>query len=129
MKKQNSFGGVAISGLVNIWHSLYDTEKQQQIIAGLTLKVIDRLAKRDSVNYSQEDKKSYFTLNTQELKIELDELILEEAIIPYLRTLFSEPYMDEDGNLAGVIVDNKSGRGIKGRYFIEATFFFSLKFG
>lgn len=122
IEKQNSFGGVATSGLVNIWHSLFDTEKKKQIIAGLTLEAIERLSKRDAVIYSQNDKKGHFTLNTQELKIELDELILESKIIPCLHTLFSEPQIDENGKLTGVIVDNKSGRGIiKARYFIDAT--------
>jgi len=122
IEKQNSFGGVATNGLVNIWHSLYDTEKKKQIIAGLTMEVIDRLSKRDAVIYSREDKKGHFTLNTQELKIELDEMVMETGIIPYLHTLFSEPSFDAEGHLAGIIVDNKSGRGIiKARYFIDAT--------
>ena len=122
IEKQNAFGGVATSGLVNIWHSLFDTEKKKQIIAGLTLEVIDRLSKRDAVICSQEDKKGSFRLNTQELKIELDELVVESGIIPYLHTLFSEPYIGEDGLLAGIVVDNKSGRGIiKAKYFIDAT--------
>jgi hypothetical protein len=122
VEKQNAFGGVATSGLVNIWHSLFNTEANTQIIAGLTFEVIERLAKRNAVVYSDENKKGYFTLNTQELKIELDELVLESKIIPYLHTLFSEPYIDKDGKLAGVIVDNKSGRAIiKAKYFIDAT--------
>ncbi len=122
IEKQNSFGGVATSGLVNIWHSLFDTEKLKQIIAGLTLEVTDRLAKRDAVIYSQEDKRGYFTLNTQELIIELDELVIESGIVPYLHTLFSEPYINDHGILSGVIIDNKSVRGIiKAKYFIDAT--------
>lgn len=88
VEKQNAFGGVATSGLVNIWHSLFNTEASKQIIAGLTSEVIDRLAKRDAAICSSEDRKGYFTLNTQELKIELDELVLESGITPYFHTLF-----------------------------------------
>jgi hypothetical protein len=122
VEKQNAFGGVATSGLVNIWHSLFNTEANKQIIAGLTAEVIGRLEKRDGAVNSRQNKTGAYTLNTQELKIELDELILEHKITPYLHTLFSEPYLDEDGKLAGVIVDNKSGRAIiKARYFIDAT--------
>lgn len=121
VEKQNSFGGVATSSLVNIWHSLYDTEGKQQIIAGLTKEVIDRLALRKAVNVSSNPSSAY-TFNSQELKMELDELVLEEGIHPYLHTLFSEPYLNEKGELAGVIIDNKSGRGIiKAKYFIDAT--------
>jgi len=122
IEKQNAFGGVATNGLVNIWHSLYNTEKNKQIIAGLTYEVIERLAKRDAIIYGREDRRSHFTLNTQELKIELDELIFESKITPYFHTLFSEPYFDSNGNLEGVIIDNKSGRGIiRAKYFIDAT--------
>jgi hypothetical protein len=122
VEKQNAFGGVATSALVNIWHSLFNTEANKQIIAGLTSETIERLSKRDLVTNSKKDKTGPWTLNTQELKIELDELVLESGIKPYLHTLFSEPFLDQDGKLAGVIVDNKSGRGIiKARYFIDAT--------
>jgi hypothetical protein len=122
VEKQNAFGGVATNGLVNIWHSLYNTEKNRQIIAGLTHEVIDRLNKREAVVYAQKDKKSHFTINTQELKIELDELVMESGITPYLHSLFSEPYLDSGGKLKGVIIDNKSGRGIiRAKYFIDAT--------
>lgn len=49
-------------------------------------------------------------------------MIIENGIHPFLHTLFSEPYLDDDGKLAGIIVDNKSGRGIiKAKYFIDAT--------
>jgi hypothetical protein len=99
-----------------------NTEYNKQIIAGLTLEVMDRLSKRDAVIRSSENASRGFTFNSQELKIELDELVLESEIIPYLHTLFSEPYLDKNGKLAGVIVDNKSGRGIiKARYFIDAS--------
>ena len=65
---------------------------------------------------------SAYTFNSQELKIELDELVLESGIHPYLHTLFSEPCLDESGKLVGIVIDNKSGRGIiKAKYFIDAT--------
>lgn len=52
----------------------------------------------------------------------MDEFVFESGIIPYLHTLFSEPYYDKNGDLTGVVVDNKSGRGIiKARYFVDAT--------
>jgi hypothetical protein len=122
IEKQNAFGGVATSGLVNIWHTLHDTEFNKQIIAGMTVEVTNRLKKRDAVKNSRPDGKGHFTLNTQELKIELDELVQESNITAYLHTLFSEPLPEDNGKLTGVIVDNKSGRGIiKAKYFIDAT--------
>ena len=122
VEKQNAFGGVATSSLVNIWHSLYDTEFKKQIIAGLTEETMDRLKKRKAVVIKDNSPSSYFTFNSQELKIELDELVIESGVHPFFHTLFSEPYLDRDGKLTGVIVDNKSGRGIiKAKYFIDAT--------
>jgi hypothetical protein len=122
IEKQNAFGGVATNAMVNIWHSLLDTEFKQQIISGLTEETMDRLSIRQAVVKSGKSESAGFTFNSQELKIELDEMVVENGIHPYLHTLFSEPWFDKDGNLAGVIVDNKSGRGIiKAKYFIDAT--------
>ncbi len=130
IEKQNAFGGVATNAMVNTWHSLSNTDFTRQIIAGLTLEVLERLKKRDAMidsGRNPEDKKIYRsqeikTFNSQELKIELDELVLESGIQPYLHTLFSEPVLGPDGELVGVVVDNKSGRGIiKARFFIDAT--------
>ena len=122
VEKQNAFGGVATNAFVNIWHSLMNTEFDKQIIGGLTVEVMERLKLRDAVIKSENNSSRGFTFNSQELKIELDELVLESNIIPYLHTLFSEPYIGEDGKLKGVVVDNKSGRGIiKAKYFIDAT--------
>ena len=122
VEKQNAFGGVATSSLVNIWHSLFDTEYVKQIIAGLTVEVIERLKGRNAILKSERSASVGVTFNSQELKIELDELVLESQITPCLHTLFSEPILDADGKLIGVIIDGKSGRGIiKARYFIDAT--------
>ncbi|MDR3228723.1 MAG: FAD-dependent oxidoreductase [Puniceicoccales bacterium] len=121
VEKQNCFGGVATSSLINIWHSIFDTEKKRQIIAGLTVETMERLGKRKAV-VQPKNASNWFTFNSQELKIELDEIVLENKVRPFLNTLFSEPYLDSAGQLAGVIVDGKSGRGvIKAKFFIDAT--------
>ncbi|MCL2743239.1 MAG: FAD-dependent oxidoreductase [Planctomycetaceae bacterium] len=121
VEKQNCFGGVATSSLINVWHTLYDTIHQTQIIGGLTEEVINRLKKRNAVKNYENDLKGPWALNSQELKIELDELVLENKITPLLHTLFSEP-VTEDEKLLGVIVDNKSGRSIiKAKQFIDCT--------
>ena len=124
-----SFGGTATAGFVCIWHSLIDTTYKRQIISGMTEEMIERLKtvpngirirqrKNDSwraPNYSK------YILNTEEMKIELDRLILESGITPYLHTRYSAPYV-EDGVLKGVIVENRSGRfAILAKYFIDAT--------
>jgi hypothetical protein len=116
---QNRFGGVAVSSLVNIWHSLYDTSGQEQIIAGLSLEVLERLSRRDAVSGSGTT--DNFLLNPDELAIELDELIIEAKVKPFLHTMFTVPYI-VDGKLEGVVVENKSGSGlIKAEVFIDAS--------
>jgi len=122
VEKQNAFGGVATSSLVNIWHSLTDTAGKTPIIAGLTQEFIERLQKRDCVIFKPNSPTSAYTLNTQELKIELDEVVLEEKITPFFHTSFSEPLLNDEGKLYGVIVETKSGRQvIKAKYFVDAT--------
>lgn len=125
VEKQNCFGGVATSGLVNIWHSLFDNERKSQIIAGLTQEVIERLKRRKAVLDSEQELKineyNAYRLNSEELKIELDEIIQEERISAYLHTIYVGPYI-ENGELSAIIVENKSGRSaIKAKVFIDAT--------
>jgi len=121
IEKMNSFGGVATQGFVNIWHSLYNTEFDTQIIAGLTSETIERLKKRDAVSEIQSHNAG-FLLNTEELKIELDELVMEQkTILPFFHTYYTAAYL-EDGNLKAVIIENKDGRqAIQAKVFIDAS--------
>ncbi|HRU01984.1 MAG TPA: FAD-dependent oxidoreductase, partial [Victivallales bacterium] len=121
IEKMNSFGGVATQGLVNVWHSLYDTEWKKQIIAGLSLEIIERLKRRNAV-IEKRSNSTAFILNTEELKIELDQIICENRrITPMLHTLYCAPYL-KDGRLLGVFIENKDGRQlIKAKIFIDAS--------
>lgn len=120
IEKQNCFGGVATAGCVNIWHSFHDEPGEKRIIAGLSDEVIERLVNRDAVTKTGH-RVNAFVLNTEELKIELDELIRENRVSPYLHSFFAAPYLEE-GKLKGVIVENKNGRQvIIAKRFIDAT--------
>ncbi len=121
VEKQNNFGGTATSSMVNVWHSRYDTEFKKEIISGLTLETVERLKKRNAVNERHHNVSHGYDFNSDELKIELDEMILEAKIKPYFHTFFCAPVV-KDEELIGVIVENKSGRGaIKAKMFIDAT--------
>ena len=125
VEKDNCFGGVATTAMVNVWHSLHDTEGKKQIIAGLTEETMNRLDRRNAVKRHELTNPSRgFTFNSEELKIELDELAREAGIKIYLHTQFAAPapLRDSSGRLEAVFVENKSGRGaIRARMFIDAT--------
>jgi len=114
------FGGVATASLVSVWHSTKDIKGEQQVIGGLTTEVVDRLAKRDAVRFAGTASK-YFVLNTEELKIELDLLVAEAKVRPFLHTLFVTPAA-ENGRLAAAIIEDKTGRrAIRAKQFVDAT--------
>ena len=129
VEQAGAFGGTATSSFVCIWHSLTDDTYQKQIISGLTEEMIERLkAIPNGLRYRprKEDKwraphYSNYILNTEEMKIELDRMLIESGVTPYLHTRYSAPYI-EDGELKAVIVENRSGRfAIRAKFFIDAT--------
>ncbi len=120
VEQHNCFGGVATAGNVSIWHSLFDTKHRQRIIGGLTAETIERLRKRGAVK-ELNSATSAFKLNTEELKIELDGLILEHDIAPFLHTFYVDA-VSEDDEVCAVVVENKNGRSaLCARQFIDAT--------
>lgn len=121
VEKHNSFGGTATQGLVNEWHSIYDREYKNQIIGGLTTTVLDRLQERGELIVTPKER-NMFTFNTEELKIELDNLVQEQVnITPYLQTSYVAPYFS-DGKVQGIITESSEGRGaILANCFIDAT--------
>lgn len=125
VEKDNCFGGIATTSMVNVWHSLHDTEGKKQIISGLTEETMNRLDRRHAVKRHELTNPSRgFTFNSEELKIELDELAREAGLKIYLHTQFAAPapLRDSSGRLEAVFVENKSGRGaIRARMFIDAT--------
>ncbi|OGV49851.1 MAG: hypothetical protein A2X49_08405 [Lentisphaerae bacterium GWF2_52_8] len=118
------FGGVATAGLVNIWHSLYDTEGKKQIISGLTEEIIERLKKRNAVSIKNPDNPHVYAIfNAAELTIELDELVCEQkSIRPFLHTRFVRPILDGEGHVSHAVIEDKSGRrAIKASFFVDAS--------
>ena len=114
------FGGVATASLVNLWHSTEDMHNRQQIIAGLTTEVFDRLNKRGGLVVVT-GKRTHHALNTEELKLVLDTLVTEAGVRPFLHTLFVAPAV-ENGALAAAVIEDKTGRrAIRARMFIDAT--------
>ena len=115
------FGGVATGGLVNVWHSTFDTVGRRRIIAGLTAEVIERLAARAACLDRGPHPDCSYRLNTAELKIELDEMIAESGVRPFLHARFVRA-AHRDGRASAAIIEDKSGRrAVRARVFIDAT--------
>jgi glycine/D-amino acid oxidase-like deaminating enzyme len=123
IEAQNRFGGTASASQVCIWHSLYAMDSRTRIIAGLTQEIIDRLSKRDAVTLEDKPNPSiYAILNTEELAIELDEMILENQVRPYLHSRVVQVWRDDSDKVAGVIFAGQGGLfAIKARVFVDAT--------
>ena len=121
VEKQNAFGGAATSGLVSVWHSLYNTTGEQQIVGGLTAELIGILDRRNDVIKDEGNVDQTYRLNTEELKIELDILVRKNRITPFLHTLYCGAAIN-NGRVEAVFVENKDGRGaIKAKFFIDAS--------
>ncbi len=122
VERMGCFGGVATLSLVNVWHSQFDERFEKQIFAGLTLETIERLRRRNAVSDTARCPSWAWAFNPHELQIELDELVISSRVRPWLHTAFVAPHVQEDGRLRGIIVENKSGRGvILANQFIDAS--------
>lgn len=122
IERQNRAGGTASLSQVCYWHSFFSMDGTKQVIAGLSQEVIDRLAKRNAVTlYDKFNPSFYAKLNTEELCIDLDEMLLSAGVEVFYHTSFAAPYT-VDGELKGVIVCGKGGmQVILAKQFVDAT--------
>ncbi len=122
VEKHAFFGGVATAGLVNIWHTTKSTDRKIDTIAGLTQEVIERMTRLDAVNHKGfKQWHGSYHLNTEVLKLILDELVTEAGVRPFLHANFAAPVL-ADGKPVAAIIEDKSGRrAIRAAYFVDAT--------
>lgn len=120
IERGNCLGGVACAGLVNIWHSLYDIDYKNQIIAGLTYETEQRLEKCGGAMFEKTDSAG-IRFDPNMLKCILDDLVCESGIKLYLHTAYSGILCDGD-TLKYALISNKDGfSAIKASFFIDAT--------
>lgn len=120
IERGNMFGGVAVHGLVNVWHTLYDTDFKEQIIHGLTEEIESYLLKDGAARVENTDSAG-IRFNPMRLSVTLDRLVLREKIQVYFHTMYAGLLTDGDA-ITAVLVDNKDGRGaICAGMFIDAT--------
>jgi hypothetical protein len=122
VEKTNAFGGTATHGLVNIWHSIHDTVGKRQIIGGLSVEVVERLERRSAAQRHLGSPHRWCDFNSAELMLELDALVVEHGVLPFLHTFYCAPLADADGRVEAILVENKNGRGaIRAGIFVDAT--------
>ncbi len=120
VEKLNCLGGTATAGLVNVWHTLFDTDYNEQIIAGLTYEVEQKLEKEHAIVF-ENNASVGCRFNSARLSCLLDEMVEKENIKLYLHTNYSE-VLFENNKINAIVVNNKDGRGaIKAKFFIDAS--------
>lgn len=120
LERGNCFGGTAVQGLVNVWHSLYDTDYREQIIHGIT-EEIEALLLQDGAAAVENNESAGIRFNPFRLAVIYDRLILKENIKVYFHTYYAG-MVKEDGRITAVLVENKDGRGaVRAGFFIDAT--------
>ena len=117
IERHGFFGGAATAGLVCVWHSLTDTTGRRPIIGGLTAVVLDRLRARGALA----EQHNSFSLNTEELKIELDRLVVEAGLRPFLNAWYSGALIEAGRPVAALIQDKSGRRAVRARAFVDAT--------
>jgi len=118
----NQFGGNTTLGMVAVWHSLWNTAGDRQVIGGLTEDFVKRLLPRGAAVESTRTSPHWqYALAPAEAAVELDNLIREQRIRPFLhaRVVAAE----RDGTrVNAVVIEDKSGRrAIAAQMFIDAS--------
>ena len=110
IEPQNRFGGTCTAGQVCIWHSFFATDDKTQIVFGLSQEVVDRLNRRNLVEFwDKPNPHCYVNLNTEELCMELDEMVQEAHVTPFLHSRAVQILKADDGTLTGLVVASKDG--------------------
>jgi hypothetical protein len=122
VEAQGYLGGTATAGLVCVWHSKMNTTFQRQIVGGLPLELMDRLKARDAVRDTADSASMGFVFSPFEMALELDVMLQEAGVRPFLHARFVAPALDDAGRVTAAIIEDKSGRrAIKARYYVDAT--------
>jgi len=120
VERANMLGGTATSGLVNVWHSLFDTIGLQEMIAGLTKETEERLARIGALEKVNNESVGV-RFNSARLAVTLDQMVTEAGIQLFLHTYYASLILDGQ-RIQSVIIENKDGRGaICAGFFIDAS--------
>lgn len=105
-----------------MWHSFWSTDGETKLMAGLNEEAMERLAKRGVVlERVKTDPDWQFCFSPAELACELDRMVEEAGVIPFLHArAVAAP--SQDGRITAVVIEDKSGRrAIRAKQFIDAS--------
>lgn len=121
VERHGFLGGMTTAGGVTIWHSLYSTDYETQVIGGLVQELVDQLGRRGAIRNSRPDGRGHYVLDTECSKLVFDELVLDAGVIPLVHAWAAGVVM-EGPRIAAVLVQSKSGRqAVRARVVIDAT--------
>ena len=119
VEKNGYMGGVCTAGQVGIWHTLSSLDGKK-IIGGVVDDMLLGMTRRNAL-YQLTDRGDV-VLDTEVLKIVLDDLALSAGVRLLYHTYVTGVISESPGHIQAVIVENKSGRSaVKGRVFIDCT--------
>lgn len=115
-------GGNAALGLVSVWHSLWNTTGDRQIISGLVQTIVDRLRARGAaIESGRADPNWQFAMTPAEIACELDNLACEHGIQLFLHARLVAAQATS-GTVQAVVIEDADGRrAIRARYAIDAS--------
>lgn len=118
----NQFGGTATASMVCVWHSLWDTAGEIETTAGLTREVIERLRRRGAITEKERTNPHWqFAFAPAEMASELDVLVQEHRIRPFLHARVAATICT-GRTVTAVVIEDKSGRrAIRARAVVDAS--------
>lgn len=121
IEKNNCFGGTATSGLVNVWHSMFDFDRKERIVGGLSQEIVERLTARGEAETVPEGPPAT-RMNPLALSRELDRAVCDAKKITVLFHTYYSGIILEGDAIQYVLIQNKDGRSaIKAAFCIDAT--------
>ncbi len=121
VERNGCLGGVLTSNIIpNICNAWLDSESRHQA-HGIPREIIHRLVDRDGCVRRWEEPHAKIVIDEQKLKILLIDMLDEEGVTTWVRTLASRPIM-EDGRVKGLFVETKVGRkALLGQIVVDCT--------
>lgn len=122
VERYGFLGGTATAANVNVWHSLYGTDQQTQVIAGLPAEIIERLKSLDACrDTDRRGSLPAYTVSTEHAKFVFDDMVIASGAKLLLHTMFAGVGV-RGRRVESVFVETKSGRfAIRAKVFVDCT--------